>query len=476
MARGACIHAEGMCGNMKIELRPHQVKAISMIEDALKQGYRRPLLCMPCGSGKTITAAEIMRRAARKHNETLFLNHVKELNAQAIETIDRLNIPTDYARAGMIITTGNHMENYKPKIIFADECNFSLSKSWRKVIDNYPAAITIGLSATPLRLSGEPMSDIYDTLIQPVTVRELMDLRLLSQYKYYSVLLDRVDFTKLKKRAGDYSPEELYQRMGRDYVYDDILKDFTRLAHDKKTIVFCTTIKHSEETAERFRQAGYRAEHIDANTPSKKRAEIVARFRTGETQILCNVQICTYGFDIPNCDCVALLRKTDSYAIFHQAVMRCMRPLPGKTALILDFVSNVTAHGLPDQHIEWDLNQGRIKTAANEVKIKTCPECYGVIPRNTLICPYCEYDFTAEVKAQQEKERIEAELQEIQACELERLKSMSWDTVRKMTTWEEIEAIRAARGYKMAWAVRMARNKSIEIPWKYQAILKHIKE
>lgn len=461
---------------MLVNLRQHQNKAISMIESALKQGYKRPLLCMPCGSGKTITAMEIMRRAALKKNESLFLNHVKELNQQAVSTIDLMQISHDYAKAGMIITVGNHLQDYSPKIIFADEANFSLAKSWRKVIDNFPNDITIGLSATPVRLSGEPMSDIYDTLLQPVTVSELMDLGLLSRYKYYSVSLDKVDFTKLKKRAGDYSPEELYQRMGRDYIYDDIIKDYSRLAHDRKSIVFCTTIKHSEETAERFRQAGYAAEHFDANTPDKKRAGIVERFRTGQTRILCNVRICTYGFDVPDCDCVVLLRKTDSYALNHQMLMRCMRSYPGKAALILDFVSNVTEHGLPDQHIEWDLTQGKIKTSENEVKIKTCPGCYATIHQNTLICPYCEYDFSTEVKNRLEKERIEAELQEIHAAETNRLKNMKFSEHEQFTTWDEIESFRAARKYKMAWAVRVARSKSIEIPYKYQAILKYIKD
>lgn len=427
-------------------------------------------VCRAGAVDKTITAMEIMRRAALKQNQSLFLNHVRELNAQAIDTIDRMQISHDYAKAGMIVTVGNHLQDYSPKIMFADEANFSLAKSWRKVIDNFPDAITIGLSATPVRLDNTPMSDIYDVLLQPVTVSELMDLGLLSQYKYYSVLLDKVDFTKLKKRAGDYSPEELYQRMGRDYVYDDVLNDFTRLAHDKKTIVFCTTIKHSEETAERFRQAGYKAEHIDANTPIKKRAEIVSRFRTGETQVLCNVMICSYGFDVSDCACIVDLRKTDSYALNHQKVMRAMRPFPGKTAIILDFVSNVTEHGLPDQHMEWDLTSGRIKKSENEIKIKTCPGCYAVITQNTLVCQYCQYDFTAEVKERLEKERIDAELQEIQASEINRLKTMNWSSVQGLRTWEEIEAVRAARGYRMMWGVRMAKSKGIPIPGKYRKL------
>ena len=176
----------------------------------------------------------------------------------------------------------------------------------------------IGLSGTPIRLDGTPMSDIYDYLIQPITVRDLIEQGLLSQYKYYSINHNSIDFSKLKKRAGDYKPEDIYEIMGRSVVCDNVIENFIKFAKDKQTIVFCSTVKHSQEWTEQFKQEGFTAEHIDANTPKKERALIVEQFKTGVTQILSNVDIATYGFDAPQCECVVELRKTDSYPIFHQ--------------------------------------------------------------------------------------------------------------------------------------------------------------
>ena len=155
--------------------------------------------------------------------------------------------------------------------------------------------------------------------------------------------------------------------------------------------------------------------------------------------------------------------------------MRCMRPYPEKTALILDFVSNVTAHGLPDADIKWTLD-GKAKNQPNEIKIKTCSKCYAVIPQNTLILSILRNGFLNRSQGTLEAERVAAELREVQAAELERLKNMPYSEVKKATTWEEVIEIQKAKKYKIIWAVRYAKNAGIAIPSKYMGLLKYIKE
>lgn len=415
-----------------------------------------------------------MRRAAAKQNETLFLVHRDELFSQTKNTLNRLNVSGDYAKTGKILTVGNRLEQYNPKILIEDECNFALAKSWRKVINNYPKAYNIGLSGTPIRLDGTPMNDIYDYLIQPITVKELIKQGLLSPYKYYSINHNSIDFSKLKKRAGDYKPEDIYEIMGREVVCDNVIENFIKFAKNKQTIVFCSTVKHSLEMTERFKNEGFKAECISEKTSKKERPLIVERFKTGITQILVNVDICTYGFDSPSCECVVELRKTDSYPIYHQSVMRCMRPYPEKTALILDFVSNVTTHGLPDTDIEWTL-EGRAQKQANEIKIKTCPQCYAVLEQDTLICPYCSCDFTTEVRERKEQERITAELIEITERETQRLRDLPISAVKEFTTWEQLNEYRQVKKFHIMWGIRKALQYGIYIPEKYNKLKGMIK-
>jgi len=415
-----------------------------------------------------------MRRAVAKNNECLMLVDRTELYNQTVSTLARCGMESELIKIGMILTVANRLQDYNPKIIIADECNKSLSKTYRKFFNAYPNAYIIGLSATPYRLSGEPMGAVYDDIIEPITTKELIAIGLIANYKYYSINLDTVNFTGLKKRAGDYVAEDLFSLMGSKYVYGHVIRDFTNLAHDKKTIVFCATIKHSEETAEEFRKAGYTAEHIDANTPKLKRQKIIDRFRSGETQILTNVSIVSYGFDAPNCDCVVLLKKTESLPLFIQSVMRSMRPYGDKIALIIDFVGNCYSHGLPDDDREWSL-KGKQKNAESEVKIKSCPDCFAVLYRDVLICPHCGFDFSSEVKGRKEKERLEAELKEITENEISRIKNMDYKEHENFTTWEEIEAFRSARNYKIFWAIRTAKRKLITIPNKYKKLEKMVK-
>ena len=220
-----------------------------------------------------------------------------------------------------------------------------------------------GTPATPIRLSGEPMGDVFDTLRRlRLFPQEASKRKCLCEYDYYAPKIN-FDISEVKKRCGDYNAEQIANALDKPKIYGDVLAHYKKFADGRKTIVYCATVKHSEDTAEQFRQAGYNAVHFDANTKDIDRKQIISDFKSGKITILCNIDLVSFGFNSPDCDCIVLLRPTCSVSLFIQQSCRALRGREGKRAIILDFVNNVNRHGLPTEQREWSTGRVRVATS-----------------------------------------------------------------------------------------------------------------
>jgi superfamily II DNA or RNA helicase len=331
-----------------------------------------------------------------------------------------------------------------------------------KVLDYYDTH-TVGFTATPVRLDGKPLGDIYSALVTGVSVRWLIDNHRLAPYEYYAPTV--VETEGLRVQAGDYVIKDLEQLMSDRAIYSDVLKSWERLANGQKTIAYCVSVKHAQETAKMFTEAGYPAVEIDGSTPPKKRAEIMQNFRDGKIMVLCNVGIISEGVSIDDVTCCLLLRPTESHALYWQQAMRCMRYQPGKTAIIVDCVGNYTRNPLPDADVEWSLTQSvRKKPKINDegdFVIRTCPRCFKVF-KTAPVCPYCGAEYplhSREIKAHQD-----IELARITAEEVERVaeaKKKSRQEQGRAASFEELVALGKSRGYKNPafWAAQILRGR-----------------
>jgi superfamily II DNA or RNA helicase len=223
-----------------------------------------------------------------------------------------------------------------------------------RVLDYYDTH-TVGFTATPVRLDGKPLGDIYDTLVTGVSVRWLIDHQRLAPYEYYAPTAVETD--GLRVQCGDYVIRDMEQLMTDRAIYSDVLKSWERFAKGEKTIAYCVSVKHAKETAEMFSAAGYPAVEIDGATPQKKRAEIMQDFRDGKITVLCNVGIISEGVSIDDVSCCLLLRPTESHALYWQQGMRSMRYQPGKVAKVIDCVGNYSRNPLFDAEVEWSLTE-----------------------------------------------------------------------------------------------------------------------
>ena len=148
--------------------------------------------------------------------------------------------------------------------------------------------------------------------------------------------------------------------------------------------------------AAEFTDAGINAVHIDGNTPKDECDRIISDFRKGYIKILCNVDLISEGFDVPDCECAILLRPTKSLTLYIQQSMRCMRYKPSKRAVIIDHVGNYARFGMPDADRKWELNaKKKVSKQADtsaDIKVKQCPECFYTfepLSFGRAVCPAC---------------------------------------------------------------------------------------
>lgn len=439
-------------------LRDYQSDLLNKTVDAFKRGYHRPLIVAPCGAGKSYLFAAMIERTK---GEVLVLTHRQELKQQHEKLLKDLSI--NNARVSMILTEANRLGQYAtPALIVADEAHLSRSNSWMKVIEYYNT-FTVGLTATPVRLDGRPLGDIFDTLIEGVDVKWLIEHERLAPYQYYAPTL--VDTSNLRTLCGDYVVSDLEKIMNERAIYGNVIESYKRFASNEQAICYCVSVNHARITADNFNNVGIRAEVISSGTPPRRRAEIMESFRSGVITILCNVGIISEGISIDNVSCCMLLRPTESVALAQQQMQRCMRYLPGKKAKILDFVCNYLRCGTPDTKFTWSLDKPlQRKRQLNEngnFYIRSCPECFMTF-KTADVCPFCGAEYPLHPREIQAHEEIElARITAEEAARVEKAKKAARIEQGRAQSFEELVKLGRARGYKNPafWASKVLRGR-----------------
>jgi superfamily II DNA or RNA helicase len=430
-----------------MKLRDYQTAELDNVRSAFSHGSRRVIAVLPCGAGKTVLFAYMASRHCQMSpsNHVLFLVHRRELVEQAEETFDRFGIDRSRVHIAMAQTVSNHLESEPtPTFIVADEFHHYTASTFRRIIDRWPDAPLVGLTATPARLDGNGLGSVADDMVVGITAERLISQGWLAEYDYYAPAVS-IAGAGWKARGADFDQEDVASRMEGAKIFGDVGKylDFAR-----KTIIYAPTVDFSQRLA---RQIGEKAAHFDGDTPKAERRRIMDGFRDGSIRVLCNCNLIGEGVDVPDCDCVMLLRPTMSVSLYIQQSMRCLRPMPGKRAVIYDFVGNVFRHGMPTADRQWSL-QGKMKavnpSGEKDITVRQCENCLRVYSGTSPICPYCGHDNgkTREQIRVEEKARLE----KIQAVE----KVEEWEERRRCYSYKDLLEFARRHGYKnpAGWA------------------------
>ena len=337
-------------------------------------------------------------------------------------------------------------------LIVVDEAHHSVAGSWARVIASQPRAKVLGVTATPARLDGRGLAEQFDVLVTGPQTADLIREEWLSDYVVYEPTATP-DLSAARLRAGDFATEDLRQAMD-GVVIGAAVTEYQRLCPGIPTVVFGVDVAHSQAVAQRFRDAGVRAKHVDGETPASDRRRAVAALGNGELEVLCNCSLFGEGVDVPVLGGVILLRPTASLALHLQMIGRALRPSAGKArAQILDFSGNCGRLGLPDEPRQWSLNSKptRQRERSDGPRLRHCKTCSALNGAGAHSCANCGGD----LRTVRERREIEIALEQAKRREEEDLvRSLSY---RQRLEWaggdeRSLRLVERICGYKSGWA------------------------
>lgn len=397
---------------MEINLYADQDEVLQQLRAEMRVS-RAVLLQAATGSGKTVIGAKMVYATQARGMRCIFNVPRRDLLKQTSETFSKYNIPHSFIAAGRpydpfakvyigtVETMANRLEKLPKDInlLLDDEIHWG-GDSRGEIIDLYKAAgaFTIGLSATPHKMNGQGLGKWYDRMVQGKSIRWLIENKRLSEYKLFEGRT-KEDFHALQKKTD----KEISEFMeGKRVIIGDCVHDYKLRCLGKRHIVRCTSIKHSQITAETFRNEGVKAIHVDGDTPDDEKLRIFIAFARREIEVITFSDLLSFGWDLAqytgldvHVESASDCKPSKSLPAQMQFWGRSLRykPFP---AIFNDHVNNWKEHDLPCAERVWTLESIRRKGGGEKAPaVRNCPECFLThSPRP--ICPNCGYIYEVE--------------------------------------------------------------------------------
>ena len=412
-----------------MQLFGYQQDAVDEIYESWKH-VRSTLAVLPTGAGKTVIASSIL---SAHRGQGVAIAHRKELVGQMSQTLARFGVSHQVIGQPPLIRwiTQNHLAEFgreyvrpgsplsvvgvdtllsqaknlggwlqQQTLCFQDEAHHLLRENkWGRAFDLMPNAKLLGVTATPERADGKGLGahahGVFDHMVIGPTMRDLIDLGRLAEYEIYAPPSDiNLEGVSISKATGDFSKNQLVNRVHESHIVGDVVEHYVRLALGKQAVVFVTDLDTAAGVAANFVGSGIKAAVVSSKNNDRDRSNLIDQFKRGELQVLINVDLFGEGFDVSAIEVVIFARPTASYAVYAPQFGRALRVLAGKDkAIIIDHVGNVVKHGLPDSPRAWTLD-AREKRKAKErdpdlIPLTNCPACTRVYEKVYPSCPYC---------------------------------------------------------------------------------------
>lgn len=348
--------------------------------------------------------------------------------------------------------------------ILVDEVHLYMTALRTALMELFPDAIIVGLTATPGRYDGRAMNIGFEQLIEIATPAQLIRLGFLVPSRHYAP--SRPDLKEARRLAGEYNKKDVDIAM--DPIVGNIVETWLERMSDRRTVVFANEVGKSVWLAEQFREHGVAAEHCDGTAEDTYRDAVFDRFSSGETQVLCNVDLATYGFDLPAISGIVDAAPTLSPVKAIQKWGRGARidPFSGKTDFMIhDHAGNIYEHGYFEDDRHWTLDglksvsrkgkrHAKTGTTKDKVLHLKCKKC-DLVFTGSLTCPDCGYYFEKWAKKFH-----------VVDGELERIKGLEPDPgeLQKRVFYGELLGHAQTKGYKLGWAAYAYQSKYKKLP------------
>jgi superfamily II DNA or RNA helicase len=435
-----------------VNLRPYQHQLITDIRLQYQLGKRSVLAVLPTGGGKTVCFSYIAQAAAKKGNRVCILVHRQELLDQASRS---LPVPHGIiaANRSMDLSHSVHVASVQTlarrlhllprdffQLLVVDEAHHTTAGTWARVISHFQRAHLLGVTATPIRSDGRGLGAHYQSMVQGPTAAELTDAGFLASARVLAP--PGFDATGLRKRMGDFDTKQAEQRVGT--IMGDCIGHYRKHLAGQTAIAFCCSVAHAEAVAALFMGAGIPAASIDGTMSNEQRRDLLQALGAGRIRILTSCALIGEGVDVPSVGGCILLRPTASVALHLQMIGRCLRPQPGKRAVVLDHVGNTLRLGHHLEPRDWTLDGIPKRDREQAPSVKVCPTCFATAASAAQVCSECGHRFSPEVR---ELKQVDGELQELAlTSRREQGSAQSLDDLRQLAQ---------QRGYKRGWAERV---------------------
>lgn len=470
---------------MKQTPRDYQLELIDNVRKCVAAGNRRIVVQSETGSGKTMVMSHITEAAVAKGKSVLILAHMRELVSQTSRKLSQYGVEHGVIMAGELndkyspvqvsskdtlisrIKAGR-MELPKADLVMVDEGDRAMGLYYSQLVDRYTCP-TLFFTATPCDGEGYGMGDFADAMVCGPPPSWLIANGYLVPSRVWAP--PGPNLKGIRYDSGGLAGRAVMSRIMKPQVVGDIISHWEKHGKGRPTVLFARNIDHSTFLRDRFRDAGYRSEHVDKDTPSEgpgSRQECFQGLARGDVDVLCNVGILEAGVDIPEISCVILASPDRSIRRYRQRIGRGKRPCGDKKDLyILDHAGTCRYLGMPDEDIEWVLDSRlRVKTGPKkkgEKKQITCLQCYCVY-QGQLNCPSCGWSPSRRPKDDKNaKAGVLYEVTDVgDASATERIEAVKRE--KNLRIWNRVLGICANKGYKFRQACGMYKSNTGSYP------------
>lgn len=383
-----------------MQLYDFQKEAIDLTRQAFRNN-KRVILSLPTGSGKTVIALHIIKKALEKKLKVAFIcdrlslldQTAKFMYQQGLDfgIIQGNNELTNFGKQFQICSAQTLARRHKDFDFYIIDESHIMFKHQLELLKNGNGAYFLGLTATPFTRG---LGKYWDNLVCPKKTDELIRDGFLSKYIVYGP--SKPDLKGIKISAGDYNKKDLAKRTDKKKLIGDIVEHWFKLASTRHTIAMGVNVAHAEHIAEEFKKQNIKADVIHCYMNRDDVKNKIDAFRNGDLQILSSVDLISRGFDMPRADCLIAARPTKSLNYYLQYSGRVLRIFAGKeNALILDHAGNVERLGFPCDDFLMELDNGSVRGKSEknkkEAMPKPCPKCHFMKNPSQQECPKCHH-------------------------------------------------------------------------------------
>ena len=344
-----------------LELKQHQREALVALQAMRDRHETIALLYHATGTGKTVTAVMDAKRCGGR---TLFLAHTQELVNQAADTfrtlwpevtvgryMEAIKEPEAHVVCGSVQSVALHLEDFREdafSYLIVDEAHHAAADTYQKILAYFHPAFTLGLTATPERTDdNRAILDIFKNTAHKLDIQTAVEIGELVPIRCIRIHTN-IDLTRVRFNSVQYNIRDLESKI---YVPERnrlIVDTWLQYVRDKRTVVFCASVRHAEQIAELFRQAGVSAAAVSGGMKPAERREFQDQFVRREILVLCACDLLNEGWDCPEIEVLFMARPTMSRVLYTQQLGRGMRLFPGKESLmVFDFVDNASQYNMP---------------------------------------------------------------------------------------------------------------------------------